>query len=183
LRGLIQTPARASQRTAVSLAARLEGLPAGERERTLTTILTGEINAVLGHRHTHAIDPERTFKELGFDSLTAIELRNRLNNATGRRLPATLIYDHPTAARLAAHLLDEIGAGDAQPTVSLEREFERVQATLASLAPEHPQRRRISSRLQSLLLAAEPAPADGEDLREAAADEVFAMIDQELGQL
>ncbi len=183
LRGLIQTPARAPQKPAVSLASRLEGLPAGERAGALRTILAGEINAVLGHQHAHAIDPDRTFKELGFDSLTAIELRNRLNNATGQQLPATLVYDHPTTTQLAAHLLDHIGAEDAQPTVSLEREFERVQAALASLAPEHPQRRRISSRLQSLLLAAEPAPADGEDLREAGADEVFAMIDQELGQL
>ncbi|HEX5852240.1 MAG TPA: type I polyketide synthase [Solirubrobacteraceae bacterium] len=182
LRGLIHTPSRAALKPTISLATRLEGLPANERERALTSILVGEINAVLGHHHTHTIDSDRTFKELGFDSLTAIELRNRLNNATGQQLPATLIYDHPTTTKLAGYLLEHIGASEAEPAVSLEREFERVQATLAALAPEHPQRRRISSRLQNLLLAAEPPGANGEDLQLAGAEEVFAMIDQELGQ-
>jgi polyketide synthase 12 len=110
LRGLVRAPAHASVAPAVSLASRLEGLPAGERGRMLASILAGEINAVLGHRQTYAIDPDRTFKDLGFDSLTAIELRNRLNNATGQQLPATLIYDHPTAAQLSAHLLERLGS-------------------------------------------------------------------------
>jgi polyene macrolide polyketide synthase len=181
LRGLIRMPARPARATTALLGARLAKLPAGERERTLTSILSGEIATVLGHRSSYAVDPQRTFKELGFDSLAAVELRNRLNLVTAMKLPATLIFDYPTTTRLAGYLLERLGAEEEPPTVSLEREFERVQATLVALAPEHPQRRRISARLQGLLAAAAPLDADGGDLRKAGAEEVFALIDEELG--
>jgi acyl transferase domain-containing protein/NADPH:quinone reductase-like Zn-dependent oxidoreductase/acyl carrier protein len=172
MQGLVRAPARPSAAPTVSLASRLEGLPAGERERTLASILAGEINAVLGHRQTHAVDPERTFKELGFDSLTAIELRNRLNNATGEQLPATLVYDHPTASQLTSHLLERLGPVAPAPEVTDER---ALLALLDSIPIERLRGAGVLEILTSLAQSGAPrtAPSHSEG-EEAAIDEMDA---------
>ncbi|WP_079124678.1 type I polyketide synthase [Streptomyces lushanensis] len=118
LRGLVRTGRRAARSGAASvsragLVERLAALRENERPRLLTDLVRTEAAVVLAHSSSEAIALEREFRQLGFDSLTAVELRNRLSAATGLSLPATLIFDYPTPARLAAHLLDElVGADD-----------------------------------------------------------------------
>ncbi|HEX6344775.1 type I polyketide synthase [Umezawaea sp.] len=113
LRGLVRTTARRTAVTAAepggaSLVERLERLAEPERDRVLLDLVRSNAAAVLGHADSGTVGANRAFKELGFDSLTAVELRNRLNGATGLRLPATVIFDHPSPAALAARLRGDL---------------------------------------------------------------------------
>ncbi|WP_443061825.1 SDR family NAD(P)-dependent oxidoreductase [Streptomyces sp. NBC_00425] len=114
LSGLVRTPVRrraaagaAGGPGAATLADRLAALPGAEQEQLLLDLVTDEVAAVLG-RSGGDLEAGRTFKTLGFDSLSAVELRNRLGAATGRRLSPTLVFDHPTPAALATHLRDAL---------------------------------------------------------------------------
>ncbi|WP_317447600.1 type I polyketide synthase [Streptomyces collinus] len=118
LRGLVRTPARrgvAGTSEAGDLAHRLAGLPAEARTALVLDLVRGRAATVLGHVDGSLVDPDRSFQELGLDSLTAVELRNGLSAATGLRLPATLVFDYPTSAALAHHLLDAL-LGSAEQT-------------------------------------------------------------------
>ncbi|MEU4120562.1 beta-ketoacyl synthase N-terminal-like domain-containing protein, partial [Kitasatospora sp. NPDC028055] len=89
-------------------ARQLRALSEDEQLRTVLDLVRGRIAAVLGHRTPDSVDPDRPLQELGFDSLTAVGLRNRLHEATGLDLPSTLLFDYPTAATMAGHLRSEL---------------------------------------------------------------------------
>ncbi|MEN3584906.1 type I polyketide synthase, partial [Streptomyces sp. ZYX-F-203] len=119
LRGLIRTRVRRAatgSQTADTLVRRLAQLPADERGDALLDLVRTQVAAVLGHASGAEIEPTRQFQDLGFDSLTAVELRNQLTAVTGLRLPATMVFDYPTPTALAAHLLDDLFDGAAEIT-------------------------------------------------------------------
>ncbi|MFF7653738.1 type I polyketide synthase [Streptomyces sp. NPDC007983] len=185
-----------------ALAGQLATLPETERERVLLELVRSAVAAVLGHSGAEAIEAGRAFKDLGFDSLTAVELRNRLGAASGLKLPPTLIFDHPTPAAVAAHMRAEIAPDAAATGAPVLEELDRLETVLAGSAPDNITRARITMRLQSLLAKwnesddtaapAEPAAAPSEALAQGAADadqlqsasdeELFAFINKGLGR-
>ncbi|MGX7763117.1 type I polyketide synthase [Streptomyces angustmyceticus] len=96
-----------------ALARQLAALDESEQRQALSALVRAHIAAVLNHTDPDEIAPHRAFRELGFDSLMAVELRNALSTAIGTRLPATLIFDHPTPAALATRLRTELDLDEA----------------------------------------------------------------------
>ncbi|MFI9031029.1 type I polyketide synthase, partial [Streptomyces sp. NPDC053560] len=125
LRSLIRTRSRraavAGSATATGLAQRLGRLDGEGRDELVLDLVRGQVALVLGHATGNDIDAGRAFRDLGFDSLTAVELRNRLNTVTGLRLPATLVFDYPTVRHLAAYVLDELLGTDAEVLPAAQR--------------------------------------------------------------
>ncbi|MGW4568568.1 SDR family NAD(P)-dependent oxidoreductase, partial [Streptomyces sp. NPDC004561] len=107
--------ARSADVPAAALVHRLLGATPGEQGRILLALVREQAATVLGHRGKGGFEADRTFRETGFDSLTAVELRHRLNTATGLKLPTTLVFDHPTPTALARHLGEEL-LGRSGPT-------------------------------------------------------------------
>ncbi|UED88727.1 ketoreductase and phosphopantetheine attachment site domain-containing protein [Streptomyces profundus] len=183
LRGLVRARVRRATAGGVTgaddpaaLRKRLAGLSEAERVRVVTDLVRGEVAHVLGHPNAVAVDVDRQFQELGFDSLTAVDLRNRLGFATGLRLAASLVFDHPTPAGLARALVGQLvpeGAGP--PEDSRDAEVRQLLASipLAQL--------RASGLMESLLRLAQPA--DDEETASSGDDPELGLADMEVDDL
>jgi acyl transferase domain-containing protein/acyl carrier protein len=107
LRGLVRRPARPVAQSSI-VGSGLAGRTSADQRKALDNLVREQVAAVLGYSDDAVIDPSRAFSDIGFDSLTAVELRNRLSTATGQRLPATLVFDYPTPGALAEYLRAEL---------------------------------------------------------------------------
>jgi polyketide synthase 12 len=198
LRGLVRiAPRRRATNTAVggadlgpqTLAQRLAKLSDKERERTLLDLVRTEIAGALDISRPETLGPDRPLKNLGLDSLVAVELRTRLQNATNLRLPSTLLFDHPTPGALVKYIAEELqleAAVEQPPTESpVVFELARLETMIASIPADELERAGITVKLRELLGrvagdAGKPRPDDQTDLSGVSDDELFDLLDSEL---
>ncbi|MET8704737.1 acyl carrier protein, partial [Kitasatospora sp. NPDC004723] len=177
LRDIVRTPARRAGRAggageAEALRGQLSGLSAADQGRVVLDLVRTHIAAALGHEKPGAIDAERGLMDMGFDSLTAVELRNRLSAATGLRLTSTLVFDYPTPAAMAEYLRTELAPSTAADTSAAPGEDEA--ALRRAIADVPLARLREAGVLEVLMRLAgvreDPAPTRAES--EHAADAI-----------
>ncbi|MFE6522359.1 type I polyketide synthase [Streptomyces sp. NPDC057794] len=174
LRDLVPARARQAARTAPaapataagdSLRERLAGLDAGARHSAVLEAVLAQAALVIGHDTPDSLDAERGFLDIGFDSLTAVELRNRLGTLAGVRLPATLMFDHPTPERLAAHLLERMApaeppaASPATASPAAADRLEQLEARFAEALADPDLHAGLRVRLRGFLDRLDGAPA------------------------
>ncbi|XVS67798.1 type I polyketide synthase [Actinosynnema sp. CA-299493] len=183
-----RTEAPADQAAAPTLTRRLADAPAGDHERIVLELVRDTAAAVLGHDSTAAVPPGKAFRDLGFDSLTAVEFRNLLGVATGLALPATAVFDHPTPRDLARFTLSALAPEGTAGVPELLRELDRLERSLTDAATDTLDRARVALRLRSLLDAwtehdPEPSDEDAENALSVDTDEeLFALIERNIGK-
>ncbi|HWX87666.1 MAG TPA: beta-ketoacyl reductase [Solirubrobacteraceae bacterium] len=183
--GMVRAPSRPAGASQGSLEQLLARTAEHQREPFVLELVRSETARVLGHSTSEAIDPRHTFKQLGFDSLAAVELRNRLTSQTGLTFSATLVFDHPTPHDVASHLLSQAGVMDTAG--ALEAELAELDARLSTIAADSEARAMLTARLNAFLAGlgdGHRPPDDDEDLHSAATtEEMLELIDRELGAL
>jgi acyl transferase domain-containing protein/acyl carrier protein len=157
-RDLVRVARRQSE--VASLGQRLAGVPFEEWERVVLELVREHAAAVLGHESPEAIEPDRPFQELGFDSLAAVELRNRLAASSGAPLPPTLVFDYPSAQAVAAHLVAELKSGGAGP--ALDEEEVALREALAQVPLARLREAGLMEDLLEVVGLGRPAGANGD---------------------
>ncbi|MFF0457528.1 SDR family NAD(P)-dependent oxidoreductase [Nocardia africana] len=182
MRGLVRPVRRRATAAAVSESSTLAALVAGrtpaEQERVVLEVIRTQAAAVLGHDDVGSIAPDMPFKDIGFDSLSVMEFRNQLVRATGLQLPATLVFDYPTAEDLAGFVYRQIApAQDPAERIAAEIDALTRSCAAAELSPED--RSDVARRLTALLRQLEDGAAvdSGPDL---AVDRLDTADDREL---
>jgi len=190
LRGLARTTVRrtAPSADAGSLGRRLSVLPEAERDDFMLGMVSGHVAAILGHASATAVPPGKAFQDLGFDSLAAVELRNRVGTAAGIELPATLVFDYPTPSALARYLRTLIDTKAADPTASILAEVDRLGAALSAVGSAEGERAKVVARLEELLrrwrgpdARTNAGDEPVHDVGDATDEELFRVLDDELG--
>jgi acyl transferase domain-containing protein/NADPH:quinone reductase-like Zn-dependent oxidoreductase/NADP-dependent 3-hydroxy acid dehydrogenase YdfG/acyl carrier protein len=186
--GLVNVPDRpraAAADPSADLARRLFSLSETDQQEFLLNLVRSHAVAALGGGEAGAMDAQSPFRDFGFDSLTAVDLRNRLSGATGCRFPATVVFDHPTPAELAAYvrtkLVPEAAAPRASGPAPVLDEIENLEKALLSLRDEPGEELRdsVTRRLQALLTRWNDAYPESAEVAvdSATDDELFALID------
>ncbi|MGW7410840.1 SDR family NAD(P)-dependent oxidoreductase, partial [Streptomyces sp. NPDC054833] len=171
-----------------ALKEKLSALSEGEQQRLLVDTVCAHAAAVLGHSGSAAVEPDVAFRDLGFDSLTAVELRNLLIADTGLALPATLVFDHPTPEAIARCLRSELVGETGSDEVSVFSELDRLESVISTAASAgETVRSGVRRRLQEVLSLVNSAGEQGAEsadarrqLQDATVDDIFDLIDQDL---
>ncbi|CAM5643871.1 hypothetical protein GCM10010343_72690 [Streptomyces avidinii] len=192
-RSLVRTPLRrasgaAAAAPAQTLAQQLAAQSESGRQSMLLELIQQQVARVLDYGSDVALDPRRPFRELGFDSLTAVELRNGLIAATGVQLSAALVFDYPTANALAEHLQNKILRSVAGAPLPVLTQLDHLEAALAASPPDNATREQIATRLRGLAAAwngREDETSEGDitsKLDSATDEELFDFINAEFGK-
>ncbi|WP_437670504.1 type I polyketide synthase [Sorangium sp. So ce131] len=193
LRALVRSSTRRAAAqgpgAASSLKQRLAALTKGERDKALLDLVRGQVAPVLGLPHPGALDPTRPLRELGLDSLMALEVRNRLGAAIGLRLPATLLFDHPTASALVQRLREDIVPDEAATTPPIFAELDKLERALSAMTPNEAARAGVAARLKALYsrwTGLHDTTVDSgfdEELKTVTKDALFELIDREMEEM
>ncbi|MBO3682733.1 type I polyketide synthase [Streptomyces sp. NEAU-YJ-81] len=201
LRGIIRATARrgpaktstgGSGADPADLRRRIGSMKPAARQKALLELVAEHAAMALGHDDARMIAPDRGFLDLGFDSLTAVGLRNRLGTVTGLRLPATLLFDYTTSKALAGYLAEELVEEEPEALVVLPvlSELEKLESSFAEVVADEAARTRLTTRLQQVLAKLTAAQqtqttnggvAAAEKFESATDDEIFDFLDEELG--
>ncbi|WP_434739545.1 SDR family NAD(P)-dependent oxidoreductase [Micromonospora sp. SH-82] len=186
LRGAVRSTPRAANRAETpgrGLLDRLVGAPVADQVAALAELVRSHAAAVAGYDSADQLPERKAFKDLGFDSLAAVELRNRLGATTGVRLPSTLVFDHPTPLAVAEHLRAELFA-DSAPDVGVGARLDDLERALDAL-PDPRGHADVGARLEALLRRWQSRrPPETESVTisdDASDDELFSMLDRRLG--
>jgi hypothetical protein len=178
---VVSVASGASGDEGAGLRRRLADLTDDERHEVVLDLVRTQLAVVLGHSGPEAVRPDRGFLDVGVDSLTGVELRNRLAALTGLRLPATLVFDYSTPIAVARYLRGELAPEPVAASVRALEELGRLEDVLAAVDADDADRARVGGRLRELLARWTDAGQQADDtvsLETATAEELFKILDE-----